>query len=173
VSLQEGRGRASRRGSNGAWSTSGRAAGAHPAQGTRSPSRFGGLAGARSEVGENRVRRTKGQKKLPSPRNRDRISRFGQAVARVGGSGAQHVTTQELPAQSLTQRPTSPNHQLPLTAFETHNGRSTFAAGAALHTPRAVIQGNAGAGGADCRWLFSVLTNEHPRSDRDRGQRGR
>jgi hypothetical protein len=26
-----------------------------------------------------------------------------------------------------------PNHQQPLTAFETHNGRCTFAAGTALH----------------------------------------
>ena len=28
-----------------------------------------------------------------------------------------------------------PNHQQPLTAFETHNGRWTFAAGTALHAP--------------------------------------
>ena len=38
-------------------------------------------------------------------------------------------------SQSLTQKPTSPNHRLPLTAFETHNGRSTFAAGTAPHAP--------------------------------------
>src|ERR1700730_11586016 len=38
-------------------------------------------------------------------------------------------------SQSLTQKPTSPDHRLPLTAFETHNGRSTFAAGTALHAP--------------------------------------
>jgi hypothetical protein len=41
----------------------------------------------------------------------------------------------EAVAKSLTQKPTSPNHRLPLTAFETHNGRSTFAAGTALHAP--------------------------------------
>lgn len=35
----------------------------------------------------------------------------------------------------LTQKPTSPNHRLPLTAFETHNDRSTFAAGTALRAP--------------------------------------
>ena len=34
---------------------------------------------------------------------------------------------------SLTQKPMSLHHRLPLTAFETHNGRSTFAAGTALH----------------------------------------
>ena len=39
-------------------------------------------------------------------------------------------------SQSLTQKPTSPDHRLPLTAFETHNGRSTFAAGTALHAPK-------------------------------------
>jgi hypothetical protein len=33
----------------------------------------------------------------------------------------------------LTQKPTSPGYRQPLTAFETHNGRSTFAAGTALH----------------------------------------
>ena len=38
--------------------------------------------------------------------------------------------------KSLTQKPTSPNHRLPLTAFETHNGRSSFAAGSALHAPK-------------------------------------
>jgi hypothetical protein len=43
------------------------------------------------------------------------------------------LTAQELPAQSLTQKPTSSNRQLPLTAFETHNGRSTLPAGTALH----------------------------------------
>jgi hypothetical protein len=37
--------------------------------------------------------------------------------------------------RSLTQKPTSPYHRLPLTAFETHNGRSTFATGTALHAP--------------------------------------
>jgi hypothetical protein len=39
-------------------------------------------------------------------------------------------------SQSLTQKPTSPDHRLPLTAFETHNGRSTFATGTALHAPQ-------------------------------------
>jgi hypothetical protein len=38
-------------------------------------------------------------------------------------------------SQSLTQKPTSPDHRLSLTAFETHNGRSTFATGTALHAP--------------------------------------
>lgn len=37
--------------------------------------------------------------------------------------------------ENLTQKPTSPGHRQPLTAFETHNGRSTFAARAALHAP--------------------------------------
>src|SRR6202045_5232739 len=35
----------------------------------------------------------------------------------------------------LTQKPTSPGYRQPLTAFETHNGRSTFAAGTALRAP--------------------------------------
>ena len=38
--------------------------------------------------------------------------------------------------KSLTQKPTSPNHRLPLTAFETHSGRSIFAAGTALPAPK-------------------------------------
>ena len=38
-------------------------------------------------------------------------------------------------AKSLTQNPTSPNHRLPLTAFETHSGRSIFAAETALPAP--------------------------------------
>ena len=46
--------------------------------------------------------------------------------------------------RTLTQKPTSPkcpnrpsqaNHRLPLTAFETHSGRSIFAAGTALPAP--------------------------------------
>jgi hypothetical protein len=37
--------------------------------------------------------------------------------------------------ESLTQKPTSPNHRLPLTAFETHSGRSIFAARTALPAP--------------------------------------
>src|SRR5438093_1135814 len=41
----------------------------------------------------------------------------------------------EYESQSSTQKPTSPGHRQPLTAFETHNGRSTFAAGTALHAP--------------------------------------
>src|ERR1700730_15122449 len=44
-------------------------------------------------------------------------------------------SVRNLGTESLTQKPTSYNHQLPLTAFETHNGRSTFAAGTALHAP--------------------------------------
>ena len=44
-------------------------------------------------------------------------------------------------AESLTQKPTSSNHRLPLTAFETHNGRSTFAAGTALHAPEPTFTG--------------------------------
>jgi hypothetical protein len=39
-------------------------------------------------------------------------------------------------AESPTQKPTLSNHRLPLTAFEAHNGRSTFAAGTALHAPK-------------------------------------
>jgi hypothetical protein len=42
--------------------------------------------------------------------------------------------------RSLTQKPTSPDHRLPLTAFETHNGRSTFATGTALHAPFATFE---------------------------------
>ena len=38
--------------------------------------------------------------------------------------------------ESLTQKPTSPNHRLPLTAFETHSGRSIFAARTALPAPK-------------------------------------
>src|SRR5215469_1108709 len=38
-----------------------------------------------------------------------------------------------LPKKNLTQKRTSPNHQQPLTAFETYNGRSAFVAGTALH----------------------------------------
>ena len=44
-------------------------------------------------------------------------------------------------AESLNQKPTSANRRLPLTAFETHNGRSTFAAGTALHAPKRKIAG--------------------------------
>src|ERR1700722_19791560 len=42
-------------------------------------------------------------------------------------------SVRNLGTEALTQKPTSSNHRLPLTAFETHNGRSTFAAGTALH----------------------------------------
>src|SRR5580700_278738 len=42
-------------------------------------------------------------------------------------------------SQSLTQKPTSPDHRLPLTAFETPNGRSTFATGTALHAPKPTL----------------------------------
>jgi hypothetical protein len=38
-------------------------------------------------------------------------------------------------SQSLTQKPTSPDHRLPLTAFETPNGRSTFAMRTAATRP--------------------------------------
>jgi CobW/HypB/UreG, nucleotide-binding domain len=41
----------------------------------------------------------------------------------------------EAPSSSLTQKPMSPGHRQPLTAFETYNGRSTFDAGTALHAP--------------------------------------
>src|SRR5580704_855742 len=44
-------------------------------------------------------------------------------------------SVRNLGTESLTQKPTWSNHRLPLTAFETHNGRSTFAAGTALHAP--------------------------------------
>jgi hypothetical protein len=43
-------------------------------------------------------------------------------------------------AQSLTKKPTSPGHRQPSTAFETPNGRSTFAAGAALHAPKPTFE---------------------------------
>ena len=36
---------------------------------------------------------------------------------------------------SLTQKPTSPNHRLLLTASEAHNGRSTFATGTGPPAP--------------------------------------
>jgi hypothetical protein len=38
-------------------------------------------------------------------------------------------------AESLNQKPTSANRRLPLTAFETHNGRSTFVARTPLRAP--------------------------------------
>ena len=49
--------------------------------------------------------------------------------------GTFHLFARVRTFESLTQKPTSPGHRQPLTAFETHNGRSTFAAGTALHAP--------------------------------------
>jgi hypothetical protein len=43
--------------------------------------------------------------------------------------------------ESLTQKPTSPNHRLPLTAFETHSGRSIFAARTAFPAPERPFAG--------------------------------
>jgi hypothetical protein len=44
------------------------------------------------------------------------------------------------PSESQTQKPTSPDHRPPLTAFEAHNGRSTFGAGTALHAPQPTFE---------------------------------
>ena len=44
-----------------------------------------------------------------------------------------HLWLSTWEGKNLTQKPTSPNNQQPLTAFETRNGRSAFAAGTAFH----------------------------------------
>ena len=46
-----------------------------------------------------------------------------------------HLWLSTWEGKNLIQKPTSPNNQQPLTAFETHNERSAFAAGTALHAP--------------------------------------
>jgi hypothetical protein len=51
------------------------------------------------------------------------------------GPARTNAFSEVLRSQSLTQKPTSPNDRLPLTAFETHSGRSIFAAGTALPAP--------------------------------------
>jgi hypothetical protein len=51
------------------------------------------------------------------------------------GGGIDRGQADHLGGENLTQKPTSPNHQQPLTALESYNGRSAFAAGTALHAP--------------------------------------
>jgi hypothetical protein len=64
----------------------------------------------------------------------------------------------------LTQKPTSPNHRLPLTAFETHNGRSTFAAGIALYAPQPTFKGASNTSAALAFALLSSYCELHTSS---------
>src|SRR5262249_8083689 len=70
-----------------------------------------------------------------------RNARAGEEMARRG------------PSSSQTQKPTWPNHRLPLTAFETHNGRSTFAAGTAFHAPKRTLRNALVRGAPEARAL--------------------
>jgi hypothetical protein len=101
--------------------------GANPCTG-----RNGNLPGEKRRNGRSSCRKPPRQScALSADEWRARIS----AARKSWRPTAPSLKATDPPSQSLTQKPTSPGHRQPLTAFETHNGRSTFAAGTALHAP--------------------------------------
>jgi hypothetical protein len=73
------------------------------------------------------------------------------------GGGIDRDQADHLGGDNLTQKPTSPNHQQPLTAFETYNGRCAFAAGTVLHAPFRPLTDAARSGSSECKMVIPDL----------------